>query len=178
MFHLGWFVAKGYAVHGWQEDWWGQEFKDWTSPSLYVDLARALDRACFDFMMIEDGSLIPDAYQGRMDAYLRHALFAPKADPMPLVPILAQSTRGLGIIATMTTSFYPPYLGARLAATLDHLSGGRGGINLGTAHNDRAAPNFGLDKIYGHANPHEIAAQCAVAADTLWAPALPRATAR
>ena len=175
MFHLGWFVAKGYAVHGWQEDWWGQEFKDWTSPSLYVDLARALDRACFDFMMIEDGSLIPDAYQGRMDAYLRHALFAPKADPMPLVPILAQATRGLGIIATMTTSFYPPYLGARLAATLDHLSGGRVGINLVTAHNDRAAQNFGLDKIYEHDKRYEMAGEWVEVVDKLWASWEPQA---
>ncbi len=69
-------------------------------------------------MMIEDGSLVPDAYQGSSDAYLRHAITVPKADPMPLVPILGQATKGLGIIATMTTAFYPPYLGARLAATL------------------------------------------------------------
>lgn len=168
MFHLGWFVAKGYAVHGWQQDWWGQDFKDWTNPGLYIDLARALDRACFDFVMIEDGSLIPDAYQGSMDPYLRHALFAPKADPMPLVPLLAQATRGLGIIATMTTSFYPPYLGARLAATLDHMSGGRVGINLVTAHNDRAAQNFGLDKIYEHDKRYEIAGEWVEVADKLW----------
>src|SRR5260370_17874432 len=40
--------------------------KDWTSPSLYVDLAPALHRACFDFMIIQDGSLIPDAYHRRI----------------------------------------------------------------------------------------------------------------
>ncbi len=59
--------------------------------------------------MIEGGFLIPDAYQGSSDAYLRHAVSAPKANPMPLVPLLGQPTRGLGIIATMTTSFSPPY---------------------------------------------------------------------
>jgi FMN-dependent oxidoreductase (nitrilotriacetate monooxygenase family) len=168
VFHLGWFVGRGYAVHGWKQDWWGQEYKDWTSPDLYIDLARALDRACFDFVMMEDGSLIPDAYQGSSNAYLRHAIFAPKADPMPLVPLLGQATKGLGVIATMTTSFYPPYLGARLAATLDHLTHGRAGINLVTAHNDRAAQNFGLDRIYEHDKRYEIAGEWVEVADKLW----------
>ena len=132
-------------MHGWQQDWWGDEARDWTSPDIYLSLAQALDRACFDYMMIEDGSLVPDAYEGSSRAYLQHAVTVPKADPMPLVPLLGRATKGLGIIATMTTAFYPPYLGARLAATLDHLTRGRAGINLVTAHNDRAAQNFGLD---------------------------------
>ena len=46
-----------------------------------------------------------------MDAYLRHAVSSPKADPMPLVPLMAQATKGLGVIAT---AFYPPYLGRGL----------------------------------------------------------------
>jgi len=63
-------------------------------------------------MMIEDGSLVPDAYGGSSRAYLQHAVTVPKADPMPLVPLLGQATKGLGIIATMTTAFYPPCNGA------------------------------------------------------------------
>ncbi len=90
MMHLGWFVGRGFSVHGWKQDWWGDDFRDWISPDIYLDLARALDRACFDYVMIEDGSLIPNAYGGSMDAYLRHAVNAPKADPMPLVPLMAQ----------------------------------------------------------------------------------------
>jgi hypothetical protein len=30
------------------------------------------------------------AYGGSMDAYFRHGVNAPKADPMPLVPLMAQ----------------------------------------------------------------------------------------
>ncbi len=33
-------------------------------PDLYIDLARALERACFDYMLIEDGSFVADAYKG------------------------------------------------------------------------------------------------------------------
>ncbi|HYZ62436.1 MAG TPA: NtaA/DmoA family FMN-dependent monooxygenase, partial [Acetobacteraceae bacterium] len=92
----------------------------------------------------------------------------PKADPMPLVPLLGQATKGLGIIATMTTAFYPPYLGARLAATLDHITRGRAGINLVTAHNDRAAQNFGLERHHEHDKRYEMAAEWIDVVDKLW----------
>jgi FMN-dependent oxidoreductase (nitrilotriacetate monooxygenase family) len=169
MMHLGWFVGRGYSVHGWRQDWWSEEALDWTNPDIYIALAQALDRAAFDYVMIEDGSLVPDAYQGSMDAYLRHAVTVPKADPMPLMPLLGQATKGLGLIATMTTSFYPPYLGARLAATLDHITRGRAGINLVTAHNDRAAQNFGLERHHEHDLRYEMASEWIEVADKLWA---------
>ena len=168
MMHLGWFVGRGFSVHGWRQDWWGDEYRDWVNPDIYVALAQALDRACFDYVMIEDGSLIPDAYGGSHEAYLRNAVNAPKADPMPLVPLLGQATKGLGIIATMTTAFYPPYLGARLAATLDHLTRGRAGINLVTAHNDRAAQNFGLDRHFDHDKRYAMATEWMEVVDKLW----------
>lgn len=168
MIHLGWFVGRGFSVHGWRQDWWGEDFRNWASADVYLDLARALDRACFDYVMIEDGSLIPNAYGASMDAYLRHAVSAPKADPMPLVPLMAQATRGLGVIATMTTAFYPPHLGARLAATNDHITGGRAGINLVTAHNDRAAQNFGLDRHYEHDTRYAMADEWIEVVDKLW----------
>lgn len=168
MMHLGWFVGRGFSVHGWRQDWWGEDYRDWVSPDIYVTLAQALDRACFDYMMIEDGSLVPDVYGGSHDVNLRHAVNAPKADPMPLVPLLGHVTKGLGIIATMTTAFYPPYLGARLAATLDHLTHGRVGINLVTAHNDRAAQNFGLDRHYEHDKRYQMANEWIEVVDKLW----------
>ncbi len=169
MMHLGWFVGRGFSVHGWKQDWWGDEALDWTNPNIYIALAQALDRACFDYMMIEDGSLVPDAYEGSSRAYLQNAVTVPKADPMPLVPLLGQATKGLGIVATMTTAFYPPYLGARLAATLDHLTRGRAGINLVTAHNDRAAQNFGLDQHHEHDKRYEMASEWIEVVDKLWA---------
>ena len=60
MIYLGWFVGRGFLVHGWKQDWWGDDFRDWTSSDIYLDLSRALDRACFEHVMIEDGSLIPN----------------------------------------------------------------------------------------------------------------------
>jgi FMN-dependent oxidoreductase (nitrilotriacetate monooxygenase family) len=168
MFHMGWFVGRGYSVHAWNQPWSGTIGTDYMRPDLYIDLVRAMERACFDYVMIEDGSFVPDAYTGSPEWYLHNAYTVPKHDPMPLVPLLAQATRRLGIVATMTTGFYPPYLAARLGATLDHLTQGRVGLNLVTAHNDRTAQNFGLERHHEHDLRYEIADEWIQVVDKLW----------
>ena len=168
MFHMGWFIAQGFGVHGWNLPWSGAIGRDWAKPDLYIDLARAIERAGFDYLMLEDGSLVPDSFGGSPEWFMRHAWMVPKNDPMPLVPLIGQATRHLGILATMTTSFYPPFMGARLAATLDHLTEGRVGLNIVTAHNDRAAQNFGLDQHHEHDLRYQIADEWMDVANGLW----------
>ena len=168
MLHFGWFVGRGYSPHAWNQPRSGAIASDWMEPDLYLDLARALDRACFDYLVIEDGSFIADAFQGSPEWYLRNAYSVPKSDPMPLVPLLGQATAHLGIVATMTTAFYPPFLAARLGATLDQLTHGRVGLNLVTAHNDRSAQNYGLDKHYEHDLRYEMADEWMEVVNRLW----------
>ena len=60
-----------------------------------------MDRACFDYLMIEDGSFVTDAH-GSSEWHLRNAARVPNS--MPLVPLLGQR-RDLGIVTTMTTGF-------------------------------------------------------------------------
>jgi FMN-dependent oxidoreductase (nitrilotriacetate monooxygenase family) len=168
MFHMGWFIGRGYSVHAWNQQWSGTIGTDYMQPDLYIDLVQAMERACFDYVMIEDGSFVPDAYQGSPEWYLHNAYTVPKHDPMPLVPLLAHQSRHLGIVATMTTGFYPPYLAARLGATLDHLTKGRVGLNLVTAHNDRTAQNFGLARHHEHDKRYEIADEWIQVVDKLW----------
>ena len=168
MFHMGWFVGRGYSVHAWNQPWSGTIGAGYMRPDLYIDLVRAMERACFDYVMIEDGSFVPDAYGGTPEWYLHNAYTVPKHDPMPLVPLLTQGSSHLGIVATMPTGFYPPYLAARLGATLDHLTQGRVGLNLVTAHNDRTAQNFGLDRHHEHDLRYEIADEWIQVVDRLW----------
>ena len=168
MFHFGWFVGKGYSVHGWNQPWTGAIASDWMEPDIYMDLARALERARFDCLIIEDGSFIADAYQDSPEWYLRNAFAVPKSDPMPLVPLLGYVTKKLGIVATVTTSFYPPYLAARLGATLDHLTHGRVGLNVVTAHNDRSAQNYGLERHYEHDLRYVMADEWMEVVNRLW----------
>jgi FMN-dependent oxidoreductase (nitrilotriacetate monooxygenase family) len=168
MFHFGWFVGKGYSPHGWNQPWTGTIGSDWMQPDIYMDLARGLERACFDCLVIEDGSFVPDAFQDSPEWYLRNGSAVPKSDPLPLVPLLAYVTKHVGIVATITTSFYPPYIAARLGATLDHLTQGRVGFNVVTAHNDRSAQNFGLDRHYEHDLRYEMADEWMQVVNGLW----------
>ena len=116
------------------------------SPTCMSTWPRRPERACFDFVLLEDSVFVPDNYGSSMDFYLKRALRAPKNDPLPLVPLMAQATSRLGLVPTISTSFYPPYLLARLIATLDLMSKGRVGCNFVTSTAERAAQNFGLDE--------------------------------
>jgi FMN-dependent oxidoreductase (nitrilotriacetate monooxygenase family) len=168
MFHFGWFVGRGYSPHSWNQPWTGNIGHDWMKPDLYVDLARGLERACFDCLIMEDGSFVPEAFRGSPEWYLRNAYSVPKSDPLPLVPLLAYVTKRVGIVATITSSFYPPYIAARLGATLDQLTDGRVGFNVVTAHNDLSAQNFGLEKHYEHDLRYEMADEWLEIVNRLW----------
>ncbi|MDT7562194.1 MAG: hypothetical protein QOC67_4621 [Pseudonocardiales bacterium] len=167
-FHLGWFLGGGFGVHGWMDQWAGNVAQDWMKPGLILDLARAMERACFDYLLLEDSSFVPDDYGGSTDFYLKNALRAPKHDPMPLVPLLTQATSRLGVVPTVSTSFYPPFLLARLISTLDHLSDGRVGCNLVTSTSSRAAQNFGLDEHLDHHTRYEMADEFIEVVRKLW----------
>ena len=116
-----------------------------------------MERACFDFMMIEDTVMVADAYGGTMEGSLKNAIFAPKQDPIPLAVQVAVNTTHLGVVATMSTSFYPPYLLARLSSTVDSIAGGRFGWNIVSSAEDRAAQNFGLDGLPEHDERYNVA---------------------
>jgi len=167
-FHLGWFLGNSFGVHGWNQQWGGTGGEDWTQPDLHIELARALERACFDYLLLEDSLFVPDNYGDSMEFYLARALRAPKNDPLPLVPLLAQATTHLGLVPTISTSFYPPYLLARLIATLDLMSKGRVGCNFVTSTAERAAQNFGLDAHLEHDLRYEMADEFVDLVTQLW----------
>jgi len=164
-FHLGWFV--NFTVNAWNDPWADSNGPDWTG-GFYVDMARALERACFDYMILEDTCMVSDAYGGSFETSLKHAVFAPKHDPMPLVPLIAQATSRLGVVGTMSTSFYPPFLLARLSSTLDHICRGRFGWNIVTSGEDRAAQNFGMEKLTEHDLRYDIADEYVDLVCQLW----------
>lgn len=168
-FHLGWFLGNSFGVHGWNQQWAGTSARDWAQPDLQIEMARALERACFDFLLLEDSSFVPDSYGASMEFYLKRALRAPKNDPLPLVPLLAQATKRLGIVPTISTSFYPPFLLARLMATLDLMSNGRVGCNFVTSTAQRAAQNFGMDDHIEHDTRYEMADEFVEVCSKLWA---------
>jgi FMN-dependent oxidoreductase (nitrilotriacetate monooxygenase family) len=137
-------------------------------PRFYIEMANALERASFDYLMIEDSSMINDTYEGSTRVTLARAAGAPKSDPMPLVPLIAAGTSRIGVIATITTSFYPPFLAARLGTTLDHVTEGRVGLNLVTASGHRAAHNYGLPQHIEHDLRYRMADEWMQVVSQLW----------
>ncbi len=148
MFHLGAFTT--FKPLDWTGPWGGEHGETWADGNFFVDLVKGLERARFDYVMFEDSSMVSDAYRGTSEADLKYALYAPKHDPMMLMPLLAKATNHLGLIATGSTSLYPPYMLARTLVTLDHITKGRTGWNIVTSSEDRAAQNYGLDKLPEH----------------------------
>jgi FMN-dependent oxidoreductase (nitrilotriacetate monooxygenase family) len=163
-FHLGWFM--NFTALQWN-DQFGTTENPWTG-QFYVEMAQALERACFDYMLIEDTLMVPDAYGHSFDAYLKHAMMTPKHDPVPLATLMAGATSRLGLVATMSTSFYPPFMLARLASTVDHISSGRFGWNIVTSGEDSAAQNFGMDKLTEHDLRYDIAEEYLDLVCQLW----------
>ena len=142
-FHLAWFT--NFAA-----DEWNEPFANGGQPwdgRFYVEMAQALERACFDYIMLEDTLMLSEAYGGTTEAYLKASIMAPKHDPAPLAALIGSATSRMGVVATLSTMAYPPFLLARLCATLNHIAGGRFGWNIVTSGEDSAAQNFGMDKL-------------------------------
>lgn len=159
MYHLGWFMGSGFGMMPWLPElgfhaagvintpWTGRGETEWVKPSFFIDMTTSLERAGFDYLMIEDTSNLHDTLGGNAETTLKLGLYTPKNDPMPLVPLLAERSKHIGLVPTVTTTFYHPYMAARLFTTLDHLTEGRVGFNLVTGTNHRAAQNYGIDKL-------------------------------
>jgi FMN-dependent oxidoreductase (nitrilotriacetate monooxygenase family) len=90
------------------------------------------------------------------------AVSAPVADtgapePVTSLTAIAAVTRNLGLVGTISTTFYEPYNVARLIGSLDQISGGRAGWNAVTSATEAAALNFSYDAHLPRETRYEIA---------------------
>ena len=56
-FHLAWFL-QGSSIQAWRAPWTGNISEEWMAPGLFLDLARSMERACFDYILLEDSIYI------------------------------------------------------------------------------------------------------------------------
>lgn len=143
-FHLGWFT--NFCVDEWRTPMSAAGGNPW-SGEFYVDFARALERACFDYLILEDKLMVSNVYGGSQDVYLKRAIKVPQHDPAPLAALIGGLTQHLGVVATLSTLGYHPFVLARLCGSLDHICKGRFGWNIVTSGEDLAAQNVGLDEL-------------------------------
>lgn len=153
-FHLAWFT--NFVVDEWHEPFASAGGNPWDG-QFFIDFAKALERACFDYIMFEDTLMVPHSFGGNSKTHLKGAIQVPKHDPAPLAAVIGSQTRNLGVVATMSTLGYPPFLLARLCTTIDHIAHGRFGWNIVTSGEDAAAQNFGLDQLPEHDLRYDMA---------------------
>ena len=146
----------------------------WRYPGAYPDanfnlrhlirFAQKLERGRFDAWFMADHLAVLNMPM----AALKRSATVTSFDPLTLLPALAMMTEHLGLIATASTTFEPPYLIARRFASLDHISGGRAGWNLVTTSNPDAALNFGLTEHLEHGERYRRAREFFDIVTGLW----------
>ena len=111
----------------------------------WVEIVQTAERAKFDMMFLADSNATRDAH---MDALSRSVQFIAGFEPLTLLSALAMVTEKIGLVATASSSWIPPYIIARKFASLDHISNGRAGWNVVTSGGNREAQNFGEKTAY------------------------------
>ena len=129
-----------------------------------IRFAQKLERGRFDAWFMADHLAVLNMPM----AALKRSATVTSFDPLTLLPALAMMTEHLGLIATASTTFEPPYLIARRFASLDHISGGRAGWNLVTTSNPDAALNFGLTEHMEHGERYRRAREFFEVVTGLW----------
>ena len=155
-FHMAWFL-QGSSIQAWQEPWTGNISEEWMTAGMFLDLARSMERACFDYILIEDSIYIGQNWENKRDLFLKTGMSVPRQEPSVVASLMAAATTRLGIVPTLSTFAYAPYLTARIVGTLDQISSGRGGWNLVTGSSDYSAQNFGMDALPPHDLRYDMA---------------------
>jgi alkanesulfonate monooxygenase len=162
--HLGlFFIGTGHHVSAWRHP---------ATPNAgdididyHVDVARRAEAAGFDFLFLADSSAMRGA--GDVETLSRTSRAA-ALEPLTTLGALAVSTRHIGFIATITTSYNEPYNLARQLASLDHISKGRIGWNMVTSNNEAEARNFSRDAHFAHGDRYDRAREFVSVVRGLW----------
>ncbi len=147
----------------------GTDHGSWRDPALpgdasidinwYIDNARLAEAAKFDLVFIVDSPFItPDTAPH----------FLNRLEPLTLLSALAVSTSKIGLVGTLTTSYWEPYNVARQFGSLDHISKGRAGWNVVTTGLEGASKNYGRDEHFEHGERYERAGEFVDVVQGLW----------
>ncbi|WP_026106245.1 LLM class flavin-dependent oxidoreductase [Vreelandella jeotgali] len=124
----------------------------------FESLARTAERGKFDAVFFADGHA-PGNVAGGPLWFL---------EPLTALSAMARATEHIGLISTISSTFYTPFHAARMLASLDHISGGRTGWNLVTSMFDAEARNHNYAAMPTHAERYARAEEFANTALALW----------
>jgi FMN-dependent oxidoreductase (nitrilotriacetate monooxygenase family) len=138
-------VTRGTGSHvaGWRHPEVSRErLKAAATLSHYAEIATMAEAAKMHFVFLADS---PTATYQNYPRLMEIAAQDYYLEPMTVLAALVPTTRRIGLVGTMSTTYSDPYTVARTFASLDHLSGGRASWNIVTTTNPTSALNFGHD---------------------------------
>ncbi|KAF1066825.1 MAG: Nitrilotriacetate monooxygenase component A [Pseudomonas citronellolis] len=157
--HIGMSLAPTWlSGEGWRradsraEELFGSDFA--------MDIARRAEAAHLDFVFRPDVSCV-------IAETLDSGSGFTSLDPTVLLAALTRETSRIGLVTTISTTFFPPYLVARQLQSLHWLSKGRVGWNIVTAL--QGNQNFGLDAMPSAEERYARAAEYTEVVHRLWA---------
>ena len=148
----------------------GHHAAAWRAPDSSVDrladiayweeLARIAERGRLDAVFLADGQSIGTAGVERGPTWI--------LEPLTVLTAMARATERIGLVTTVSSTFWDPFHAARLLASLDHISRGRAGVNVVTSMTDDEARNHGMTALPDHARRYARAEEFIDALQGLW----------
>lgn len=126
----------------------------------YTELAQIAERGHLDAVFFADGH--SNSITAAEDGPLWHL------EPLTLLAAMSQATARIGLVSTVSATFYTPFHAARLLASLDWISEGRIGWNVVTSMFDAEAQNHGMSRMPPHALRYERAEEFVDVVQRLW----------
>jgi FMN-dependent oxidoreductase (nitrilotriacetate monooxygenase family) len=154
----------------------GYHYSAWRLPESQADgdldmthhlrCAEIAERGKLDFLFFADQAVVRDVAEPRIPRFREQSVM--KLEPSLLCSALAACTSHIGLVPTMSTTFWQPYNLARRMASIDHISGGRMGWNLVTSTHPEEAANFNQDKPLSSEARHARAREFVQVLHGLW----------
>ncbi|MGE0698118.1 MAG: LLM class flavin-dependent oxidoreductase, partial [Hyphomicrobiaceae bacterium] len=120
-----------------------QSATDFLTPQYYQRIAHTLEYGKFHLCFFDDRLAMPDILGNDHKEAVRNGARVVKMDPVTLLACMGMVTKHLGLGSTYSTTYYQPFLVARVMSTLDLMTSGRAAWNVGTSLNDSEAHNLG-----------------------------------
>lgn len=126
--------------------------------SYFEELAQTAERGKFDAVFFADGQSAGNVSDGSW-------FFL---EPLTALAAMSRATDKIGLISTVSSTFYSPFHAARYMASLDHISKGRMGWNVVTSMFDVEARNHNYESMPVHADRYRRADEFVDAVLKLW----------
>lgn len=137
-------------------------------PGRWVEMAKIAERGKLDLLFWGEGYGIPNTYEGSIRSAVEWGVQWPRHDQSVLFPIIAHETEHIGMVMTVSTTFYHPFHVAKYTASMDHVVGGRLGLNVINSGRQSDFANFGYEDLPDHGDRYARMTEFLDVCKALW----------